>query len=150
VARALAIGRTRALTAANTNRAVGSAYNRAMGAWLQANGLADVNAQERYRALQVLDNLKAIEVWRAGLPDAVCRKLNHPSRVLRRFTATTKGFTDDTACRHAPSREWAIFPPAVKERARRRIMKVLELYGPDACKLAEAALAGALPHVQDV
>jgi hypothetical protein len=58
VARALLIGRTAALQAAETNRAVGSKYNAAMGRWLRDHGLADVVAQERYRLLLILENCR--------------------------------------------------------------------------------------------
>jgi hypothetical protein len=81
VARALIIGRTEALELANTNRPVGTRYNAAMGRWLRETGLADVSAQERYRLLLVLENLPAIEAWRAGLDDAQRRRLNHPGAV---------------------------------------------------------------------
>jgi hypothetical protein len=36
-----------------------------------------INTQERYRALRCLDNLDAIEAWRATLDEAKKRKLNH-------------------------------------------------------------------------
>jgi hypothetical protein len=57
VGRAIEIGKATALKAAATNRPVGSKYNRAMGQWLRDNGLADVNAQERYRLLLILEKL---------------------------------------------------------------------------------------------
>jgi hypothetical protein len=41
-----------------------------MGKWLRENGRADVAAQERYRAMLVLENLAAIETWRDGLDEA--------------------------------------------------------------------------------
>jgi hypothetical protein len=81
VARALAVGRTAALKAADTNRCVGSRYNAAMGIWLRENGLDGVNNQERYRALLILENLAEIETWRAGLDEGQRRRWNHPNAV---------------------------------------------------------------------
>jgi hypothetical protein len=53
-----------------------------MGKWLRENGLADVAAQERYRAMLVLENLAAIETWRDGLDEA-------RRRPASAFTAST-------------------------------------------------------------
>jgi hypothetical protein len=46
------------------------------------DGLADVAAQERYRAMLVLENLAAIETWRDGLDEA-------RRRPASAFTAST-------------------------------------------------------------
>ena len=67
VARALAIGRSAALNAAATNRAVGTKYNREMGRWLRDNGLDGISNQERYRVGRILENLPAISSYREGL-----------------------------------------------------------------------------------
>ena len=88
VARALTIGRTEALKAAGTNRPVGTAYNRAMGAWLRENGFDTISTQERYRALLCLENLTAIETWREGLDEAQRRTLNHPGACWAHFQAS--------------------------------------------------------------
>lgn len=87
VARALAIGRTVALKAAATNKCVGSKYNAAMGTWLRASGLDGVVAQERYRLLLILQNIEAIEAWRASLDDASRRRLNHPNAIWSHWPA---------------------------------------------------------------
>src|SRR5258708_20570663 len=78
VARALAIGRTEALKAAETNRTLGSRYNSEMAQWLAKHGLSDITATERYRALRFLENLHAIETWRSTLDDPQKPSLNHP------------------------------------------------------------------------
>ncbi|SHN86396.1 hypothetical protein SAMN05444170_6669 [Bradyrhizobium erythrophlei] len=83
VARALPVGRTAALKIAGTNQPVGSKYNAAMGAWLQEHGLADIVAQERYRLFLILQNLDAVETWRAGLDEGQRRRLNHPLHETR-------------------------------------------------------------------
>jgi hypothetical protein len=96
VARAIEIGRVSALKVAVSNRPVGTRYNRAMGAWLRGNGLGDIVAQERYKLLLILDNLRAITIWREGLPPAKRRRLNHPNAIWthwRRSTAERRGAT---------------------------------------------------------
>jgi hypothetical protein len=77
VARGLAVGRAETMKAANTNRPVGTTYNRLMGQWLKQHGFGEINNQERHRALRCLENLDAIEAWRATLDDASRRRLNH-------------------------------------------------------------------------
>jgi hypothetical protein len=89
VARALLIGRTAALKAADTNRCVGSKYNAAMAAWLRENGLDDVVAQELYRLFLILEDLTEIEAWRAGLDDAQRRRLNHPNAIWAHWRRQT-------------------------------------------------------------
>ena len=94
VANALVIGRSAALKAAGTNRAVGSRYNTAMGSWLRKHGLDGITNQERYRALLVLENLPAISAWRDGLAEARRRSLNHPGAVWAAWRrATTSAAT---------------------------------------------------------
>ncbi|HEY6258216.1 MAG TPA: hypothetical protein VIY51_20735 [Xanthobacteraceae bacterium] len=81
VARALSVGRVACMRLAGCNKPVGSRYNSLMGQWLAQHGFDTITTQERYRALQVLDNISEIETWRAGLDDAQRRKVNHPGTV---------------------------------------------------------------------
>lgn len=83
IGKALQIGRAECLRAAQTNKPVGTRYNRLMGEWLRANDLHEINGQERYSLALVMDNLPAIETWRATLSAAEQRRLNHPNPVLR-------------------------------------------------------------------
>jgi hypothetical protein len=92
VGEALSVGKTEALRAANTNRAVGSRYNRAIGAWLKDNSLADMTPAERYRILLIMERRVEIEAWRASLGDAQRRRLNHPAAIWSHWSrATGKG-----------------------------------------------------------
>jgi hypothetical protein len=90
VAEALLIGRIEAMRIAGTNRMVGSKYNRAMGAWLQANGFEGISAQERHKAVLCLQNVESIELWRATLDESERRRLNHPAAVLAAWKRATK------------------------------------------------------------
>jgi hypothetical protein len=90
IARALQIGRSASLKAAATNRAVGSRYNLEMGRWLREAGLDGISNQERYRALQVLENLDAITAWRDALPASTRRALNYPAACFHRWRRETR------------------------------------------------------------
>jgi hypothetical protein len=87
VARALAIGKASAMKIAQTNRAVGTKYNRIMGQWLRERGFDGINNQERYRALLCLENLPAIEAWRSTLSDELRGRYNHPNCVWYKWHA---------------------------------------------------------------
>lgn len=104
VARALAIGRTAALKAAGTNRAVGSKYNIAAGKWLTDHQLDGITATERYRALRVLEHLDAIELWRAGLDEAKRRTYNSPSATWHAWRRSLKPATPAPQRRHIVER----------------------------------------------
>jgi hypothetical protein len=90
VGKALALARAECMREAKSNKPLGTAYNRLMGAWLKRHGLDSIRGQERYRCLQVLDNLPEIEAWRAGLSEEKRRRLNHPGAVIARWTADKK------------------------------------------------------------
>jgi hypothetical protein len=90
IGRALAIGRAVCMRQASANKPHGFAYNRMMGAWLRENGLDGVSTQERYRAVLVLENLPAIELWREALPEERRRKLNHPGAVWAHWHRTQR------------------------------------------------------------
>jgi hypothetical protein len=81
VAHAVRIGRDAALEAAGVKTPFGKRYTNAMAEWLRQNGLENIQQQVRYRLLQVLDNLPAIEAWRAGLDEKERDRLNHPDSV---------------------------------------------------------------------
>jgi hypothetical protein len=90
IARALAVGRSTVLQAAGTSRPVGSRYNLALARWLIDNGLEDITAAERYRALLVLDNLPAITAWRDGLDEKSRRRFNHPAAIWHAWQRSLK------------------------------------------------------------
>jgi hypothetical protein len=89
VARALAIGRAHAMAVAKVNTPFGRRFVAAIGTWLRQHGLDQIPGQERHMALKVLDQLDAIERWRAGLDPAVRRRLNHPNAVWWRWRRST-------------------------------------------------------------
>lgn len=90
IGRALVIGRAETIKAAKTNRPIGTTYNRLMGQWLRNSGLDDINTQERYRLLLVIENLPAIMAWRETLPPDRRRAWNHPNAIWSHWQRATK------------------------------------------------------------
>jgi hypothetical protein len=89
VGEALITLRHEAMDEAMTNRIEGGAYNRAFGRKLREERL-EFDGGDRKRLFDCMDNLPAIEAWRATLSLTERRKLNHPSTVWRKWQATTK------------------------------------------------------------
>jgi hypothetical protein len=69
---------------------------------------------------------------------------------MRRFKVASKPFADNVACRHPATREYTLFPPEAKERARRAARKTLDVFGADPVRLTESVLRAAFPHPADV
>jgi hypothetical protein len=80
---ALMKARAEAMSVAETNRPIGRGYNTAMSELLQEYDVADMSETARAHILKIMENLAAVEEWRAkqGDPD----DLNHPSRVWLKF-----------------------------------------------------------------
>jgi len=158
VARALAIGRAEAMKQAKANRPLGSKYNRLFGAWLRDNGLADVTAQERYRALRCVDNCEAIERWRENLTDLDRRRLNHPNAVWAHWKRSIKPARPSQiapviARRAVSAAEMArrgkpIFWP--QDALRRAHKAMLESRSTDLLALARLALQAAIRNEGDL
>jgi hypothetical protein len=81
VARALLIGRGICMATAMTNKPVGTTYNKAMGEWLRDNGLDGISAQERNKAVWIIEHLGEVEKFRADLPPERLRRFNHPNAI---------------------------------------------------------------------
>jgi hypothetical protein len=159
VAHALQIGRAASLAAARTNRAVGTTYNRAMSAWLREAGLGDVNNQERYRALQVLENLPAISAWRDGLPEERRARLNHPGAIWAHWNKTKKKeVCNMTTTPHRAERPMRRttgtggFRPIgfPQDMVRRVALAMRERWSNDTMQLARVALEAAFRNEIDV
>jgi hypothetical protein len=78
------------MAAAKSNAPLGTCYNKAMGSWLREHGFDGVSNQERYRAIQCLENLEAIDEWRATLPERKRLRLNHPNPVWHGWKASKR------------------------------------------------------------
>jgi hypothetical protein len=90
IGKACAIGRAESLKKAGTNRPFGRIFQRHMADFLVEHGLDQVRSQERYWALQIVDNLDAVASWRATIDDAQRRRFNHPQSIWLHWRKTTQ------------------------------------------------------------
>jgi hypothetical protein len=150
VSTALALGRDCALRVAGANRPYGRRYVTAFADWLKQHQFDAINKSVRGVAIKIADRLPDIEAWRAQLPETLRLRLCHPDSVWRGFQKARRGFGTDAECKHPPSRHFVLWPPHHKERARRKLVRALEIYGPDPVRLVEATLTGAIPHPEDL
>jgi hypothetical protein len=88
IGNALLIGRQDAVAAAETNH--GSRYNSEFDSWLARYHFDDIDQGDRSRLIEVINNLSAIEAWRATLTRTARLRLSHPSSVLRKWKAATE------------------------------------------------------------
>ncbi len=73
-----------------TEQPIGSRYNSELGSWLARHHFDNIDKGDRSRLIEVIDNLPAIEAWRATLTQIACLRLNHPSSILRKWKAATE------------------------------------------------------------
>jgi hypothetical protein len=85
VGRMLKAGRTLCMALAKTNTPQGTTYNTQTGKWLEDNGLDDISAQERYKAIKCVEHEDEIEALLATLSPEMRRRLNHPNAVWNFF-----------------------------------------------------------------
>jgi hypothetical protein len=89
VGEALLVGRELAMYEAGTNSPSGKGYAQEFSRWLAANKLDDMDKSDRSKLFTVMENLSAIEAWRATLTRSERLKLNHPTTVLRNWQRAT-------------------------------------------------------------
>jgi hypothetical protein len=89
IAEALQIGRGDVMRDVHTNQPTGKWYEKAMAAWLVANGFKEIDKGARNRLLECLKHRIEIEKWRARLTDTERFRFNHPDTVLRKWKAAT-------------------------------------------------------------
>jgi hypothetical protein len=143
VGQAVAIGRAECLKRAGTNKPFGKKYTAAMAEWLLDAKLDDIHQQERYWALRVIDNLEAIEGWRATLDDKSRRRLSHPQAIWgnwRKSLGESPRHPVRGAVPQATGR--AIHWP--QDVIRRAAVAMRECRSPDVYVLARVALEAAI------
>lgn len=82
---ALAIGKAHALRATGANRPWGRNYSRAFCDWIQTHHFERMPAPTRSVAIELHENVEAIEAWRDTLPERQRKRLVHPLSVTRRW-----------------------------------------------------------------
>ncbi len=140
---ALAVGKAHALRVTGANRAWGSTYSREFNMWMKAHGFDAMTKSVRSVAIELHENAKAIEAWRATLPERQRKRLIHPLSNVRRWRAAT---TPNGRC-----------PADLKRDATaawRRFVSCMELLPPNEARplwqtaLTECWMLGACPFEQ--
>jgi hypothetical protein len=85
IGRALCVGKTWALHAANTNKAWGSAYSRRFGEWMAKHGFGTMNKHTRSFCIILFERATEIQRWRSELPEKERNRLRDPQSVVRRW-----------------------------------------------------------------
>jgi hypothetical protein len=83
----LLAGRTWAMQKAGTNEPAGKGYALAFNEWLRDWKLNDLNNTDRAKLLQLMEELAAVEEWRASLTEYERRNLNNPTSIWRKWKA---------------------------------------------------------------
>ena len=89
VGKALAVGRDFALRVTRANRPEGRRYCAEFSAWIEAHGFAGIQKSVRSVAIELAENIDAIEAWRSTLDERARRRLVHPLSNVRRWRAST-------------------------------------------------------------
>lgn len=84
-------GRKLAMLHGHANKPEGKGYNLCFSSWLdQHPKLRSIDKATRNHAMQCFDKIAEIDAWRVTLADNQRQTINHPTTVLRRFTASQR------------------------------------------------------------
>jgi len=86
---ALMVGKAHALRVSRANAAWGRGYSREFGIWMKRFGFAAIPKSTRSMAIELAENIEAIEAWRSTLPEKQRRRLVHPLSNVARWKAAT-------------------------------------------------------------
>lgn len=87
---ALAVGKAHALRVTGANQAWGSAYSRAFNDWVKRHGFECMQKSVRSVAVELHENIEAVEQWRSTLSEKDRRRLVHPLSNVRRWRQATQ------------------------------------------------------------
>ncbi|WP_354220368.1 hypothetical protein [Bradyrhizobium sp. F1.4.3] len=152
IGRALIAGRQECIAKAGVNTPYGPAYQKLMRVWLDENGLADVDSQERRGAIHCVEHQAEIDSWRDGLTDVQRRRANHPNTIVkhwRRLTAPQKQGPKRSTFKPHP-RAYARPVHWGQEAIRRASHAIRECRSVDCMVLARAALEAAIQSEADL
>lgn len=152
IGRALIAARQKCMADAGVNKPYGPAYQRQMRAWLDENGLAEIDSQERRGAIHCVERQAEIDAWRSGLTDVERRRANHPNTIVKHMGRMT------APQRPGPKRSLIKAPKHADRRAvhwpqpfiRRAALAIAEARSNDTVRLAVAALTAAIQSEADL
>jgi hypothetical protein len=90
IGKALQVGRDHALRVTGANRPMGRRYAVAFSEWINRHGFDKMPKSTRSVALELNENIAAVEAWRATLTDRERRRCAHPLSNVRRWRAATR------------------------------------------------------------
>jgi hypothetical protein len=129
IGQALTIGRDIAVRASGVT--TGKHYAKGFYAWANQYGFAGMHKSERWAAVDLAENIDAIEAWRSTLPEKERQRLINPLSNTRRWRASLTPKADPDALAKAKA-------------AWRKFVALVELLPPDrAAPLWQAAQAQA-------
>jgi hypothetical protein len=135
-------------------RSDGNAYNKFFGEWLTETGLSGIDNQHRYRALLCLENLPAIEAWRATLSEKDRDRLNHPGAVWTHWkqSSAEPALPRRQAVARASRGNGNGGRPVYfsQDQIRRAVLAIGESFSRDIFTLARLALEAAIRSEDDV
>jgi hypothetical protein len=155
----LQIGRNAVFRAAGINAPFGKVYTRFMSNWLRSNQFDDIGQQVRYRLLQCVENIIAIEKWRGTLDESRRLRFNHPDSVWHHWKRSTS--SAPSRCTNRNPRQWNGTSKAVsggyhrpvnfdQDMTRRAAIAIGENWSNDTYRLAAVALRAAIRNEADL
>jgi hypothetical protein len=116
IGRALAVGRDFALRATGANAPMGRRYCAEFSQWVEAHGFAGMQKSLRSTAIELAENIEAVEAWRATLPERQRKRLVHPLSNVRRWRASAahSNGRSPTDLRRDAKAAWARFCASVR------------------------------------
>jgi hypothetical protein len=90
VGKALQVGREFALWATGCNAPKGPRYCKAFSAWADEHGFKKMTTAVRSEAIELAENLSAIEAWRDTLSEKKKLRLSHPQTITRSWRASLR------------------------------------------------------------
>jgi hypothetical protein len=140
VAELFAHGRRQAMLRGHANKPEGKGYNLCFSAWLDAHPkLRSIDKATRNHAMQCVDNIDAIEAWRATLGENQRQTINHPTTVLRRFTSAQRETAGEAAPKKQTEREALREANATLEGEVAKLKRTIEQSGENLFALSDSA-----------
>lgn len=99
IGKALKIGRDVAMRASGVG--TGKHYAKAFYAWADRYGFDGMHKSERWAAVDLAENIEAVEQWRETLPEKERKRLIHPLSNVRRWRRATSNRASIDAAKSA-------------------------------------------------